>query len=58
MARLARFTVDETLEMLLGERLQEIDSGDEPDIEDEPEFPFPRESDEESDNSSGSSEGM
>ena len=66
MARLARFTVDETLEMLLGEGLQEIDSGDESDIDDEsdieddPEFPFPHESDEESDNSSGSSssEGM
>ena len=60
MAGLARFTVDETLEMLLGEGLQEIDSGDESDIEEDPEFPFPHESDEESDNSSGcsSSEGM
>ena len=40
--------------------LQEIDSGDESDIEEDPEFPFPHESDEESDNSSGcsSSEGM
>ena len=31
MAGLARFTVNETLEMLLGEGLQEIDSGDESD---------------------------
>ena len=43
MAGLARFTVDETLEMLLGEWLQEIDSGDESDIEEDPEFPFPHE---------------
>ena len=59
MAGLARFTVDETLQMLLGEGLQDIDSGDESDIEEDPEFPFPHES-EESDNSSGcsSSEGM
>ena len=33
IARSARFTVDETLEVLLGEGLQEIDSGGESDIE-------------------------
>lgn len=58
MARSAKFTVDEMLEMLLGEGLQEIDSGDESDIEEDPEFPLPHEPDEESDNGSSSSEGM
>ena len=33
MARSVRFTVDETLEVLVGEGLQEIDSEDESDIE-------------------------
>lgn len=42
-----RFTVDETIEMLLGEGLQKI--------EEDSEFPFPHEFDGESDNSSGSS---
>ena len=53
MAR-SRYTVDETLEMLVGEGLEDIGSGDESDIQEDPEFPLPHESDEGSDNSSSS----
>ena len=53
MARSARYTVEETLGMVIDDGLGELDSGGEDEIEEDPEFPLPRDSDEESSSSSG-----
>ena len=62
MASSARYTVEQTLRLILGGGLDEFDSGDEEDILEDPEFPLPsEESDQDSTCSSsgeGSSEGM
>ena len=55
MARSARYTVDETLGMLLGGGADEFASGDEDDIIEDPEFPLPTPGSDE-DSQQGSSE--
>ncbi len=54
MSRSALFTVDETLGMVLDGGLEVLDSGDEDEIQEDPEFPLPREAEEESNSSSES----
>ena len=55
MARSSMYMVDETIGLVLEDRLNELDSGDEDDIQEDPEFPLPHASDEESDSTASGS---